>query len=196
VIFLFLSCPIYSQEKKVDFKALRKEKPSGLKFKYDQFEGIAWISTGRKPYTISSILGTSTTLYLEWYFGIKNNGEVTPKRMRVRYIGSDWMFGDGMAFICGTPKQIRMNEVTPFSIDLTDRKGEVHSTVVWEEFDNVCGDGCQKLLSYYYEGGKYTRVRYSGDKYLEFSTLGGKMPAAIKLFEDYYNKKVAESKAK
>lgn len=184
---LLLSTNSFSQ---INHKQLKKETPKGLSFKYDKFEQISWIGTDYQP--LGSPLGDlDTKLATRMYFGIKKNGSITGLKLEIRYAGDDWVFSDEIIFLCGKPKEVRKDEVTPITVTLNKSNNDVLTGgYVNEHLSVIINDEAMKWIMYYVNGGQYTASKLKGSKgSLLFATFGKKVSKTFKALYEYYTLK-------
>ncbi len=190
IILVLFSFGGYSQFTKQDFKeigdALKQYK--NIQGRYDKPNGILWI---RRINGLNSLQETdfgSGKFYL--YYGLKKiNGEFIKTKMRIRmtYLGSDWLFIDEMSFSLLTLEEGDENLVQAFSMECGDVVRNTRSGGVEEICDEQLTKEAYDFFKQMTEIKRMTNVRLTGEKYIEKAMFGNKLSSNDELIKSYEN---------
>ncbi len=166
------------------FKSIKKHLGKTTKVKYDRFEQRLLL-TSPKPMT-STLAGTTT---IDSYFFLFKDGHLGPRRFRLKWVGSSWLFIDEVTFLVGYGK----SEQRPYKItfDHNDVQRDVLSGgSVSEKIDIPFNHDIISLLDDVMntEKNEPVAIKISGkNEYITTATWTGKFKKMLNPIDDAYD---------
>lgn len=151
----------FSQRSKDSLKVLKAKVPKELTFNYDRFDGIIWISS--EPFKVG---GTLSSVELSLYFGIYDNGTITPLRIKQTYKASSWIFIKCFKFLLGKASE----EQRRYTLCDSNMTTSTVSSGISEKSDLPIDDEMKKMLIDFTETKCNFLIKVEGDD--KYDTVG------------------------